>query len=872
MISVLATPTGPTLDELKRIVRNLKSQWYDVWELIILIPKCLLTREIYSRQLLLDPSHKVRILEHGEEDRATVMNRALAYAVGELVFFMSDPIVLSPQALFYVAETYGNFPRSSIIYTDSDQIENGRHNNPHFRPDFDEDLFISCDPYSSTAFFRRNLICELGGIATDVPGAELFDLFLRCMDREGTSTILHIPHILLHEFTWPQQDESLDRQGTNASQERLKSIERCFHRRQIAGKVEVQDGVVRVRYPLPMPPPKVSIIVPTRDHRDLLERCLETLFQRTDYPTFEVIVIDNGSREPACLAYLQSLSARSGVTVLRDDGEFNFSRLNNTAAGVAEGEVLVLLNDDVEIIQGEWLNELVSQLMRDGVGAVGARLWYPDFTLQHGGVVLGIRGVAGHVHVGLKRHEPGYFRRAQSVQSFSAVTAACMAVRRSLYHKIGGLDERLAVAFNDVDFCIRLRETGARIVWTPYAELIHHESVSRGKEDTELKQLRFEREIAFMIRRWGGLLDSDPAYNLNLCRQMGDFSFNPPVAVRQISTSIKLGHKMRQGLKTFEKRMIRPILHMRPWDFLQGLVKRVPPREEAACLERDARYSTANRYLDIDNWQRAVAVKESSFARSFRSPERVLGLSVIILTRNKPEFILPLVDQLKHQSAAFLSANQAFEILIGDTGSTDELVLRMYRQEAGIHVSQLGQYHFSANNNTIAFEYSRCSHLLFLNNDIQLPDEEDFLFRMLAEFRNEDDLGCMGTVMHFPDGKPQHLGIAFFKSGEFKGLCYHHSFPAPERGVYSVPAVTGAFLLTPAGLFCQAGGMEELYRAECQDVDYCLKLSRMGYRSAVFSGGRVIHFENGTREKGEECWPDRRKFLRTWATFVEVMF
>src|SRR5690606_41178931 len=249
----------------------------------------------------------------------------------------------------------------------------------------------------------------------------------------------------------------------------------------------------------------MSLLTPTRDRADLLHTCVESLPARTDYPAFEVVVIDNGSSEPDALAYLAQLHDRDGVRVLRYDAPFNYSAINNWAAAQCTGEVIGLVNNDIEVISRDWLREMVSHAVRPEIGAVGAMLYYPDDRIQHAGVVLGIHGVAAHVYSGMPRGYPGHGGRARVAQQLSAVTGACLVVRREAYERVGGLDESLQVAFNDIDFCLRLRQAGYRNLWTPFAELHHHESASRGTEDSPGKRARFAGEVEAMLRRWGPL-------------------------------------------------------------------------------------------------------------------------------------------------------------------------------------------------------------------------------------------------------------------------------------------------------------------------------------------------------------------------------
>ncbi|RZI66852.1 MAG: glycosyltransferase family 2 protein, partial [Variovorax sp.] len=300
----------------------------------------------------------------------------------------------------------------------------------------------------------------------------------------------------------------------------------------------------RIHYDLPAVPPSVTLIIPTRNALGLLRQCVESIVALTRYPDYEILLVDNGSDDQEALAWLAAAGEQPGIRVLRDDGPFNYSALNNRAVGLARGELVALVNNDIEVISPDWLGEMVSLALQPGVGPVGAKLLYPDETVQHGGVLLGVggeEGVAGHANKSLPAWQGGYMDRGLAVQSFSAVTAACLVVRKALYEQVGGLDEvNLKIAYNDIDFCLRLREAGYRAVWTPWAELFHHESATRGSDVTPAQRARFDQEHAYMRQRWSDLIANDPAYNPNLTIHAENFGLAWPPRVPWIQGAARL--------------------------------------------------------------------------------------------------------------------------------------------------------------------------------------------------------------------------------------------------------------------------------------------------------------------------------------------
>lgn len=523
LISILLPTYNPNPEWLRAAVDSVKAQIYPHWQLCIAddastdagVGALLDTLSAGEPRLCV-----VRRQRNGHICAAS--NSALELASGEFVALLDHDDTLAEHALLLVAEAARRFPRAQLLYSDEDLLgPDGRRESPYFKPDWNPDLGLAQNMICHLAAFRRPLLQEVGGFRVGYEGAQDHDLVLRCVERLAADQIVHIPHVLYHWRSHPASTAGASESKPYASEAGRRAVQDHLDRRGVrAVATTIGAGRYRVQYALADPAPSVSIVIPTRNQVHLLRKCIETLSTITDYPDFELIVVDNGSDDAQALRYIDSLTAHERMRVLRlPMRPFNFSALNNRAVEQAHGDVVVLMNNDIEIVEAGWLREMVSHALRPEVGAVGARLLYPDGTLQHGGVIVGLgsAGVASPAFKGLARRAGGHGGRAQLVQSYSAVTAACLAVRKALYRQVGGLDEtHLAVAYNDVDFCLKLRDAGYRNVWTPYATLIHHESISRGRDAASANVERFQKEAAWMRQRWGGMLDDDPAYNPNL--------------------------------------------------------------------------------------------------------------------------------------------------------------------------------------------------------------------------------------------------------------------------------------------------------------------------------------------------------------------
>ena len=507
---------------LRAVIESVCKQVYPNWELCI------------ADDNSPNPTVRAVIKEYAERDSrikyifrdsnghiAEATNSAAALATGEFIGFLDHDDELREHALLMMVRELTIHRNADLLYSDEDKItEEGVRHCPHFKTDWNPELLLCQNYVCHFTVVRRSLFVKLGGIRKGFDGAQDWDFVLRASEATTPEKIRHIPHVLYH---WRVIDGSTAK-ATEAkpyvTAAQIKTVSEYLARKGEA-KAEVESlrniSMLRVRYPVPSPEPLVSLIVPTYNQRALLAMCVEGILKRTAYKNIELIVVDNRSDDPETISYLTQLANDSRVVVVRDEGDFNFARLNNRAVQVARGPIIGFINNDIQVIEPQWLHEMVSNVVRDGVGAVGARLLYPDGTVQHAGVILGIGGVANHIMKFTTGW--GYFSRAVLAQNLSAVTAACMLLKKDAFLQVGGFDEeKFAVAYNDVDLCLKIRAAGLLIVYTPYAELVHHESVSRGYEDSPEKKARFELEFDAMRAKWRGILDRDPYHNPNFSK------------------------------------------------------------------------------------------------------------------------------------------------------------------------------------------------------------------------------------------------------------------------------------------------------------------------------------------------------------------
>lgn len=470
-----------------------------------------------------DPRVRYRRLEKNEGIAGNT-NAAIEMASGEYLALFDHDDLLSPNALFEVASAIEK-EKADVIYTDEDKVTSDlkEHFQPHFKPDFNPDLLCANNYICHLFVVKRSLALKLGGQDPAYDGAQDYDFIFRC--TENAEKIVHVAKILYH---WRvHQASTADNPSSKlyAFDAGKRAIE--AHLARIGAKAEVSHtkdlGFYRVKYQV-QGNPMVSIVIPNKDEKETLKKCLESIWKKTSYPNYEIILVENNSTTQEIRDYYKELDGKERVRVVYWDKEFNYSAINNFGISYAKGEYILCLNNDITVISPDWLEELLANCQRPEVGIVGARLYYPDNTIQHAGIVLGMGGCAGSLFVGLARSRGGYLHKAALQQDLSAVTAACFMVKKEVFEKVGGFEEKLAVAFNDVDFCLKVRHAGYLVVYDPYAELYHHESKTRGYENTEAKKRRFQEEIEYMRCHWMPDILRDPYYNENLSLKASDYS------------------------------------------------------------------------------------------------------------------------------------------------------------------------------------------------------------------------------------------------------------------------------------------------------------------------------------------------------------
>ena len=521
LISILVPVYNISREFLSACIDSILAQSYDNFELCLVDDASTFseTKETLADYEKKDKRIRVKYRkENGHISKTT--NDALNMAKGEFVGLMDNDDVLDKDALYYVVLALNKNKKLDFIYTDEDKIDvKGRYCYPHFKPDYSPDTLLSLNYICHFTVIRKKLVDEVGGFEVGLEGAQDYDLFLKITEK--TSNICHIPKVLYH---WRMVEGSTSMTIDNKSYALKlgkKAIEKALKRRKIDADVLI-DSVSNyyiVNYHLNKEP-LVSIIIPTRDYVDILKQCLESIYEKTDYRNYEIIIANNGSEKEETFSFFKEYEEKyKNFKVVDVNIEFNYSRINNIAVNQAKGDYVLLLNNDTKVLTNKWLDIMVGYASQEHVGTVGAKLLYEDETVQHAGVILGLGGVASHAYIGAGRNDHGLYGRLRVPYNYAANTAACLMIKRSKYLEVDGLDENLKVAYNDIDFNIKLLENGYYNVFLPQVELIHYESKSRGLDTTSEKYKRFLKESEYMYKKWEDIIHNDPFYNENYSKR-----------------------------------------------------------------------------------------------------------------------------------------------------------------------------------------------------------------------------------------------------------------------------------------------------------------------------------------------------------------
>ena len=512
---------------LEQMIDSVRSQTYPHWELCIAnaSPEDREMAAVLERYMKLDSRIRVKNLDENL-GIAENTNEEFSMASGEFVGLLDHDDLLAPQALYRMAEAFNKNNAYDVFYTDEDKVTTdlSEHFQPHFKPDFNLDLLRSNNYITHFFVVRTALVKKVGGFRREYDGAQDYDFIFRCVEQ--AKEICHIPEVLYHWRTHKASTADNPASKMYAFDAGKRAIEGNLARSGVKGVVShTKDlGFYQVEYPV-KGNPLISILIPNKDQKDSLKKCLDSVFEKSTYTNYEIIIIENNSVEDETFAYYKELEKRFNVKIVTWKGEFNYSAINNFGEKEANGDYLLFLNNDVEVINPRWMEEMLGNCQRKEVGIVGAKLYYPDDTIQHAGTIIGIGGIAGHAFLNMPRSRTGYLHKASIQMDLSAVTAACMMMKKDVFDKLGGFEEKLTVAFNDVDLCLRTVEAGYLVVYNPRVELYHYESKSRGSEDNEEKVRCFQGEIEFMRTRWIRILkNGDPNYNKNLTLSKWNYS------------------------------------------------------------------------------------------------------------------------------------------------------------------------------------------------------------------------------------------------------------------------------------------------------------------------------------------------------------
>jgi len=522
LISILLPTYNSNPSYLLQCIESVQKQSYPNWQLCIVDDASTQKEHIELLQQFVTTDSRIQFQQRATNGHISIAsNNCLEISKGDYSLLLDHDDMLAEHTLLLMVNELKKNPLLQLIYADEDKInENGLRFDPHFKPEWNQDLLYSQNYIGHPILVNTKRLQGLGGFKAGVEGSQDHDLLLRYTADLNATQINRIPNVLYHWRAHEQSTASHVNAKDYTTEAGIKALKNHFEREKITATVSMGKlpNTYRVQWPIPQKQPLVTLMIPTHNGHEILSTCITSILEKTTYANYEIIIINNQADCPQTLDFISKADKNNHhLRVLDWNHPFNYSAINNFAAKHANGSILGLINNDIEVITPEWLTEMVSHTLRPEIGCVGSKLYYPNDKIQHAGVILGIGGVAGHGHKYFDREQSGYFSKLELIQNYSAVTAACLLIEKNIFNQVNGLDQKnLPIAFNDVDFCIRVRNAGYRNIWTPYAELYHHESISRGSDNTPEKIKRANQEVQYMKNTWGKSLTQDPAYNPNL--------------------------------------------------------------------------------------------------------------------------------------------------------------------------------------------------------------------------------------------------------------------------------------------------------------------------------------------------------------------
>lgn len=873
------TPAKTTID-------SVLEQFNNTCQLIILY-EGLKDDDIYTTIKSIPNGNKRIIIVEAAKDQTAeqAKNLLLNRVDGEYLLWLNAGDKLNEMAINRLVDQLKTSPDAKIVYTDEACFDDsGKVFEMNHKPDWNPSLFLSTPYFEKGTLICTDILKQIGGFDFSYRASFLYDALLKSTEIIAPEHIYHIPEVLLLSHgSIDRNKEAVFRQDQD-----IRALKAAMKRRQSIAHISQGEApsVYRLQYQLPAEPPLVTIIILTKNRYDLLSKCIKSILDRTSYDNYDILIVDNGSDESETLQYLDALSKKNQFKIIRDDRPFNFSALTNSAVKHARGDFITMLNNDIEVINTDWLQEMVSQAVQPGVGAVGARLWYPDNTLQHGGVIF-ILGLAGHAHRFLKKNQSGYFGRAVAIQNFSAVTAACLVMKKELFEQVGGMNEKkLPVAYNDIDLCLKLTEAGYCIVWTPYAELYHHESASRGDDRQTKHRKRAAREYEYMIKNWGTKLENDPAYNKNLPQDRENFFpegffpsdkknemniFSTPdnnesgilkdrlqaveteLEAIQNSTSWRITAPLRAISTYFHRFMVR--FHIRPFGkkgHTQIKNSNQLSLEELKIKEKQTFESELQSFLGKDS---ELKIPTSDKPK----------VSIILILYNQAALTFRCLCSLA------LERNVPIEVIVIDNHSRDDTD-KMMKRVSGIK--------YVYNNENVGFlkavnqaaDMASGDHILLFNNDAALLPGT--LSNSVSRLESDEKIGAVGGKIILVDGSLQEAGSIIWQDGTCLGYGRGRSPDDPEfQFLRSVDYCSGAFLLIHRELFENLSRFDEDYApAYYEESDFCLRLTKAGYKIVYDPCVEILHYEFGSSEATEHVLElqhrNRKKLLSKHKNFL----